>query len=90
MSPNQSNKKEPNDLQKHLNTVLLSLCTTGVIWGASSINSLESRMARIETSTGIYNKFSSKTEENVNRNASWISDLQIRMSNVEILLKNKK
>jgi len=37
---------------KMLTTTLLSLCTAGVLWGAKELNSLDSRVARMEVSTG--------------------------------------
>ena len=37
---------------RKLNTALLTICTTGVIWGAKELNSLDSRVARIEVTSG--------------------------------------
>lgn len=37
---------------KMLTTTLLTICTAGVLWGAKELNSLDSRVARMEVSTG--------------------------------------
>lgn len=82
--------RQSGDIQRNANTVLLSLCTAAVIWMAKGVNDLEIRMGQIETSTRIYNDANGKTQEEVNRNGTWISDLQIRMSRVELLIQEKK
>lgn len=84
------NSNTNGSLQKNINTVLLSLCTAGIIWTLKTVNDLEVRIGKLETSTGIYNDAHAKTQQDVNRNGNNISDLQIRVSNLELLSQQKK
>lgn len=86
----QQQATDKGTLQRNVNTVMLFLITTGIAWALKSIDNLEQRMIRLETSTGIYNDANANTQKEVNRNGLNIGDLQIRMSRIELLIQQPK
>lgn len=62
---------------KMITTTLLSICTAGVLWGAKELNSLDSRVARIEVSTG-YNS------DNINSVQSQQRDHALHLNALDI------
>lgn len=81
---------------KMLTTTLLSICTAGVLWGAKELNSLDSRVARIEVSTG-YNSDNIVTVQSQQRDHSLhlnsldltVVGITARVVNLENNLKSK-
>lgn len=79
---------------KMITTTLLSICTAGVLWGAKELNSLDSRVARIEVSTG-YNSDNINSVQNQQREHSLhlnsvdisLSHLTDRITNLENSVK---
>lgn len=80
---------------KMLTTTLLTICTAGVLWGAKELNSLDSRVARMEVSTG-YNSDNIITiqaqqrDHSLHLNANDISINGLISRITELENKNKK
>lgn len=84
-------KNTDSGLRK-LNSFMLSLCTAGIIWMASTVNGLEIKMSRIETLLDGHTTSITDVKMESDKNSLSIYDLINRLTKLEIINdeKNKR
>ena len=82
-------EQKENGLRK-LNTFLLTLCTSGILWMASSINNLDSKMSRLEALFDSHSDLIKAVTQRTDKNTLDITDLIIKLSTLTIINDQKQ
>lgn len=82
-------KRASGDIQRNLNTILLSLCVMGIGWVLKEVNNLDSRMAAQEFSRGADHETIVEMSKAMNDQSKVISGIDIRLNRVETIQSDK-
>lgn len=74
-----------------LNSFLLTLCTSGIIWGAAKLTNIDTRLSSLEAKFGIRVDEMSEIKGVQNTHTSILGDVIVRLSKLEYIeLQNQK
>lgn len=82
-------RKATGDIQKNINTILLSLCVMGIGWVLKEVNNLDSRMATQEFSRGADHEAILEMNKAMNEQSKLIGTIDLRLLRVETIQSEK-
>lgn len=81
---------KPSDLQKNVNTVLLTLCLMGISWILKEVNDLEVSQATQQVNIITNSNAISELQRRANDGGQIIQKMDIRLSRLETLQDDHK
>lgn len=82
-------RKQTGDIQRNLNTILLSLCVMGIGWVLKEVNALDSRMATQEFSRNADHEAIIEMNKAMNDQSKVIGGIDMRLNRVETIQGEK-
>lgn len=83
-------QRQPGDMQRNVNTLMLGLCLAGTTWIFGQVNSISVELATIKANTISNSAAIERQQATENEHAEKLSTLNIRLSRLEYADQEKQ
>lgn len=72
-----------------INSILLTICTSGILWGAAKLTNIDNRLSSLETAFGIRVSESAEIKNTQEDHTKSLADVVLRLSRLEYIANEK-